>query len=215
MKHSTWWGLSLVGLIALCGGCSAPLSRFESALEEAGVARFGAAQGVDAASASSVEVRASLEPGARAGRGAVVSDRHVLTVEHVLEGQDRVFVATVGNGGWVAARVVRRERGNPEPLVLLELEVDGGAYGLLLGFDGFDADDVLAPGTGAPATVVTGRGQLAWAPGVLQPGDSGSPVLDAAGTLIGIVSGRRGAQGVYVALQPASPAAPTLLAAAR
>lgn len=212
MKHSTWWGLSLVGLIALGGGCSAPLSRFEAALEEAGVARFGSA---GAADASSVEVRATLDPGGLAGRAAVVGDRHVLTVEHVLQGQDRVFVATAGDGGWVAARVVRRERGDPEALVLLELEVDEGAYGLLLGFDGFEAESALTPGVGAPATILTGRGRLPWAPGVLAPGDSGSPVLDATGALVGIVSGRRGSQGVYVAVGPVAPTRPVLLAAAR
>lgn len=213
MRHSTWWGLSLVGLIALGGGCSAPLTRFEAALEEAGVARFGAAPA--AVGASSVEVRATLDPGARAGRGAVVGDRHVLTVEHVLQGQERVFVATTGDGGWVAARVVRRERGDPEALVLLELDVDEGAYGLLLGFDGFEAESVLSTGGGSPATILTGRGRLPWAPGVLAPGDSGSPVLDATGALVGIVSGRRGAAGVYVAVGPVSPTRPVLLAAAR
>ncbi len=212
MNRSTCW-LSLVGLlITLCGGCSAPLSRFEAALEEAGVARFGAAQGAEA---SSVEVRATLDSTGRAGRGAVIGDRHVLTVEHVLEGRDRVFVATLAGGGWVAARVVRRERADPEPLVVLELEVDEGAFGALLGFGGFEREAVLRAGAGEAATVVTARGRLAWTPGVLQPGDSGSPVLDAAGGLVGVVSGRRGAQGVYVPVGPTGAAPTTLLAAAR
>lgn len=212
MTRSTLRGLCLAGLISLCGGCSAPLTRFEAALEGAGVARFSA----PATARSAVEVRASLEAGALAGRGAVVSDRHVLTVAHVLQGRAQVFVATGRDGGWVAARVVRRQVGDPEPLVLLELEVDEGAFGLLLGFDGFAGEQVLAAGDGAPTSVLTARGLQPWTPGVLLPGDSGSPVLDATGALVGLVSGRRGEVGVYVRTRtPTQPATPVVLAAAR
>lgn len=188
----------IVLLVLSCGGCAAPLARFEAALEDAGVARFA----TSATSQGSVEVRASLDVDARVGRGAVVGDRWVLTVEHVLQGRDRVFVATGRDGGWVEARVVRREAGDPEAMVLLEVVVDEGVYGLLLGFGGFEADAVLRSRTGgAPSAVLTARGPLAWQPGVLAPGDSGSPVVDDAGRLVGLVSGRRGDVGVYVAVR--------------
>lgn len=213
MRRSIRRGLSLVGLIALCGGCSAPLRGVEAALEQAGLARFEAPPRGDLASA--VEVRASLDPGARAGRGAVVSARHVVTVEHVLQGHDRVFVATAGDRGWVGARVVRRERAVPEPLVVLELDVDEGAYGVLLGFEGFAPERVLVRGSGAPATILTARGRLPWAPNVLVRGDSGSPVLDGAGGLLGVVSGRLGSEGVYVAVGASTLPDPTRVASAR
>lgn len=213
MRRWTRRGLSVVGLIALCGGCSAPLRGVEAALEQAGLARFDLRPTGDLAAA--VEVRASLDPGALAGRGAVVSGRHVVTVEHVLQGHDRVFVATAGDRGWVGARVVRRERAAPEPLVVLELDVDEGAYGLLLGFEGFAPERVLVRGRGAPATVLTARGRLPWGPDVLARGDSGSPVLDAAGGLVGVVSGRREGDGVYVALGASSLPDPTRVASTR
>lgn len=191
--------LTVIVLLMLgCSGCAAPLARFEAALEEAGVARFAAR----AASDGSVEVRATLDANAKVGRGAIVGDRWVLTVEHVLQGRDSVFVSTTRDGGWVEAKVVRREAADPEPMVLLEVAVDEGAYGALLGFDGFGADTVLSPGVGGlPSNVVTARGLLTWGPGVLAPGDSGAPVLDDAGRLVGLVSGRRGDVGVYVAVR--------------
>lgn len=202
--------LALVALAAL-SGCAAPLGRFEAALTEAGIARFGGAD------ARGVAVRASLDPGAPAGRGAVVGDRWVLTVDHVTRGQDAVHVATTRDGGWVAARVARRIAATPEPLVLLEVEVDDGVYGALLGFTGFDPDRHLPAGEGPATTVVTPRGHLPWVDGTLEPGDSGSPVLDATGGLVGLVCGRRGGTGVYVAVTPAArpAAAGTLLAAVR
>lgn len=203
---------AIVLLVLACGGCAAPLARFEAALEDAGVAQFAST----APTRGSVEVRASLEPGAPAGRGAVVGDRWVLTVEHVLQGRDRVFVSTSRDGGWVEAKVVRREAGDPEPTVLLEVAVDEGAYGFLLGFAGFDADAILQPGAGGePTSVATGRGLLAWAPGVLAPGDSGSPVVDEAGRLVGLVSGRRGDVGVYVAVRGGLGGREAVLLAAR
>jgi S1-C subfamily serine protease len=208
---------TILGLAVLAAsGCASPLSRFEAALEEAGVARFAE----PAAGGRSVQVRASLDA-PRAGRGAVVGERWILTVAHVLEGRDRAFVATTADGGWVEAQVVRRVAGEPEDLVLLEVDVDEGAFGALLGFGGFDRDAVLAPSrTGLPRQVVTPRGAITWRPGVLVPGDSGSPVLDADGRLVGLVSGRRGDVGLYVALGagvlPADrPADRPLLASAR
>ncbi|MCO5169477.1 MAG: serine protease [Planctomycetes bacterium] len=201
---------SLLGLIALAGGCAAPLGRFEAALEEAGVARFASRD------AGAVAVRASLDPGAPAGRGAVVGDRWVLTVDHVTRGQETVHVATTREAGWVAARVARRIPASPEPLALLEVDLDDGLYGLLLGFPGFEPDRHLIAGAGDPVAVLTARGRLPWTAGVLEPGDSGSPVLDAAGDLVGVVCGRRGDTGVYVALPAAgTPGARGPLLAAR
>lgn len=213
MARTTTTIRGVLSLVVLASSGCGSLASFERALEDAGIARFAA----PAAGGRSVQVRASLEPGQRAGRGAVVGDRWILTVGHVVEGRETVFVSTTSEGGWVEARVARRVAGNPEDLVLLEMTVDEGAFGLLLGFDGFAKDSVLHPSaSGVPAEVLTPRGAIAWRPGVLVPGDSGSPVLDDSGRLVGIVSGRRGDVGVFVALATeALPGEPVTLLAAR
>ncbi len=192
------WCIPTLALL-LSSGCASPLASFEQALEQAGVARFAA----PSMRASSVEVRASLDPGQPVGRGAVIGARWVLTVEHVLGGRERALVATSRGGGWCEGRVIGRVASEPEDLLLLELELDDGAYGLLLGFSGFEADAVLRPSlTGLPTRVLTSRGALPWRGDLLAPGDSGSPVLDDEARLVGLLSGRRDGAGVYVPLTP-------------
>lgn len=184
-------------LLLPLSGCAA-IDRFERALEEAGVARFSvrpSARGT---------VLVSTDPATRRGGcGAVVGPRTVLTVEHLLPGATRAFVRVGHDGGWREAQVVARIPARPEPLVLLELEAGEGALAELFGFTGFPEERWLTgnPG-GEPALVADASGTWRW-PAPLEPGDSGAPVLDADGALIGLVSGRIGERGVYVPLPPA------------
>lgn len=145
----------------------------------------------------SVGVQAEL--GGPTGRGAVVGPTQVLTVAHVVGNRNEVWVATSRrNRVWVRARVSRRYRAVPEDVVLLELEVSDGFFGELFGFTGFSSADAFPTRRGqAPTAVLTRRGLLAWEPCTLLPGDSGSPVLDSRGDLVGLVVGRRGRVSVY------------------
>lgn len=193
----------LLSLLLVSGsGCAvSPLVAFERALEEAGIAQFNhdAPAGVEGRS-----VVVGVEGSGLQGRGAVVGANLVLTVDHVVRRAGQVLVGTCRNGGWVKARVVQRIAASPEPLVLLELDLDSGWYGTLLGFTGFDVEDSYAQNPGGRAThVATRRGLHPWGPRVgvrLRPGDSGSPVLDGKGRLVGLLTGRRGTSGVFTPL---------------
>jgi S1-C subfamily serine protease len=187
--------IACLALLICTSGC-AQLRAFEQTLEDAGIARFDSSAATDSDNGRSVTVKASATA-RQQGRAAVISPRHVITVAHVVRGAS-ALIRTTAQGGWVEAKVVRRIPAQPEALVVLELPVDGGVFGALLGFSGFSAGDCYAPTQGVPAQVVTARGLRPWKPGVLVPGDSGSPVLDAFGQLVGLVTGRRGAAALPV-----------------
>lgn len=169
------FGLSLLA----APGCAA-LSDFEATLTRAGIARF------DSHHAGGVQIT----QGRRVGRGAVVGPNRVLTVLHVVEDAEPIYVSTSRRGGLVEARVVGQVPATPEPYVVLELDVEHG-LGSLFGFSGFADDRWLTAGDGEPRGVLTARGYRTWSNGQLLPGDSGSPVLDEAGGLVGLVHGRR------------------------
>lgn len=196
MKRS----IAILALVSALNGCAA-IDRFERALEEAGVARFQ----VRPTAAGTVLV--STDPaGRRGGCGAVVGRTTVLTVDHVVPGVDRAFVRVGSDGGWREARVRERIPARPEPLVVLELEAGEGALEELFGFTGFEPDRQLEQRAGAaPATVALARGTWRWGT-PLEPGDSGAPVLDAEGGLVGLVSGRREGRGVFVPIPAGLPA---------
>jgi hypothetical protein len=135
------------------------------------------------------------------GRGAVIGPDRVLTVAHVVGGaapDDLYVVVHPGGYGHVRARPVLRRRAAPESLVVLEVETRQGLLGDLLGFAGFAPGDRFAPGRGAPARIDTRRGLAAFQGAALEPGDSGSPILDAQGGLVGLLSGRSGGAPLYV-----------------
>jgi S1-C subfamily serine protease len=213
MKNTAWSIAACLILLSSSGCAVSPLRSFEERLEEAGIAKF-TRTGQTLAPGRSVVVTGEWQD--RTGRGAVISSRHVLTVAHVVGAETVAWVGTSrrkgGRAGWVKARVLKRIAASPEPLVVLELDVDDGLFGALLGFTGFSAADCYDHGRGSPQAVALGRGLHPWAPGVLSPGDSGAPVLDRNGNLLGLVTGRRGSRGVYT---PIPSRQPSTLAARR
>jgi hypothetical protein len=115
------------------------------------------------------------------GTGAVIGPFSIITVAHVVTNQDVVLV-DVGEFdiAWQGARVVGFIRGTPEDIVLLQL----------LGDDGIKGDYFrLRTGYKQASHVVTTRGVFNWQPGILTPGDSGSPILNPSGDVIGLVHG--------------------------
>lgn len=188
-------------LLVTSSGCAS----FEQALEEAGIARFDGAR-----SRRAVELRV----GHRSGRGAVVGHNRVLTVEHVVGASNEVWVATRRKAGWVRGKVVQRISAHPEPIVVVEIATDTGLYGQLLGFSGFGTERRLRAGVGAPARILTARGALPLRRNGFRPGDSGSPVLDSEGDLVGLLSGFDRVSGFPVYTSP-NPAPGQVLACAR
>ena len=189
-------GRLAAGLIVMsCTGCLAPLERFEATLEDAGLAQFASSN----VTKHTVIVQSSPS---RQGHGAIISHDQVLTVEHVVGDASEVLVKRGERTGWLRARVLRRIPSKPENLVVLGIDVDEGLYGVLLGFTGFD-NPVRPSLGGSPTRVASSRGELSWHGAALRPGDSGSPVLDALGDLVGLVVGRRGGIPVLAPL-PAS-----------
>jgi len=130
------------------------------------------------------EVR--LRTSERVGHGAIVAPNRVVTVQHVVGERQTVSVATRGAGGWVEAKVARVIPAVPEPLVELELPVSDS----LFAFSGFASYQVLERGLGLGSQIRTHRGARPLSGAYLRPGDSGAPILNAQGQLVGLLSGR-------------------------
>lgn len=175
----------LAAILAGACGCAelrAELRTFEDVLVESGVVSF------DRASDRPLAVEIAQD--GQCGRGAVVGPNRIVTVAHVVEGMGSLWISVSRETGLIEGRIVQRVAANPEGYVFVEIETQGGAYGTLFGFAGFAAENCFTLGSGPPAGVLTKRGFLPWEIGTLRPGDSGSPVLDASGKLVGLVSGR-------------------------
>ncbi|MBL4848837.1 MAG: trypsin-like peptidase domain-containing protein [Planctomycetes bacterium] len=194
-------GLLLCSL-PLLSGCAA-LNSFEDALEEAGWAQF------DRSDRRSNKVgRVSLlayraDGSWTVGAGAVIEGGRVLTVAHVLEGATEIEVEISGRLIAVDAHVTRRIPSAPEDLIELRLEESEG----LFGFGGFEPDEVLEVAHGEPTQLWASSG-LFNLPCASLPGDSGSPMLDAQGRLVGLLVGRLGGNPVWATLPPTQKPSP-------
>lgn len=185
MKNPTKTPAQLVAFLALAlssSGCASVLDGIEGSLASTGAFEFGPASGTVQRDGA-VSVHGSGGP----GRGVIVGPRKLLTVQHVVGGASSV---EVGLGYlWATARVVRAIPSFPEPLVELELDAD----------DAVDADRVLSMRAGRAAWVLCADGARAWGQ-TLRPGDSGSPVVDASGAVVGLAVGNLDRQPMLAAL---------------
>ncbi|MBL4845620.1 MAG: trypsin-like peptidase domain-containing protein [Planctomycetes bacterium] len=186
-------GLFLCSL-ALLNGCSA-LNNFEDALEEAGWAQFDRsdrrANQVGRVSLLAIRADGSWTRGA----GAAVGPGRVLTVAHVLEGAVTIEAEVNGRLIAVSAHVQRRIHSEPEDLIELCLDRSDGFFG----FSGFTPDEILEVGYGEPTQLWASNG-LFHMPCESRPGDSGSPLLDERGRLVGLLIGTLGGSPVWASL---------------
>lgn len=190
MIHRLLTGLLLSSFLML-SGCSA-LNDFEDALESAGWAQFDRS-GRRANQAGRVALIAHRADGSwTLGAGAVIQGGRVLTVAHVLNGATEIEAEVNGRMISVNARVERRIKAVPEDLIELRLEESDG----FLGFGGFDADEVLEVASGEPSQLWSSSG-LFNLPCASFAGDSGSPMLDPEGRLVGLLVGDLGGSPVW------------------
>ncbi|MBL4848845.1 MAG: trypsin-like peptidase domain-containing protein [Planctomycetes bacterium] len=209
-------GLLICLLLLLSSGCAA-LNSFEDTLEEAGWAQFDRSDR-RANQVGRVALLVHRADGSWVrGAGAVVGRDRVLTVAHVVEGASEIEVEINGRLISVDAQIERRIHAMPEEIVELRLRVSDG----VLGFGGFSSEEVLGVASGEPTQLWASLG-LFTLPCTSAPGDSGSPLLDAEGRLVGLLIGRIGESPVWVSLPvrgaeiaptpvaplPASPEAP-------
>ncbi|WP_245713799.1 S1C family serine protease [Nocardia vaccinii] len=187
-----------------------------------------------------IDTQLGLQNGAGAGTGIVLtSDGEILTNNHVVEGATKISVTDLGNGRTYPATVVGYDRSDDLAVVRLS-----GASGLRTAPLG-DSDRVAvgdaivglgnAGGTGSPtasAGQVTGLDRsitasdeaagasekltgLIQVAANIQPGDSGGPLINSAGQVVGVdtaasqgfrlgtVSGQGGGQGFAIPINKA------------
>ena len=180
--------ISVLAVLALgCTGCGA-LDRVNDALYATGCFDVEPSS----AKANARDCGVTIVSSDRKGRGVVVGTDKVLTVSHVVGDATEVTVVTNDFGCTAKAKVTRRIRSEPEDLVELSVTREHGAFS----FTGFDSDRIARLGAGDPAFTITATGLHGWARG-LKPGDSGSPVIDGQGTVVGLLVGMAtGGRGV-------------------
>ena len=115
------------------------------------------------------------------GTGAVIGPYLIITAAHVIKNQDVVLVDVgIDDYNWKGARVVAFLKASTEDIVLLQLLGDEPIEGNYFR---------MKTGNRTPRYVVTHRGVFNWQPGIVTPGDSGCPILNANGDVIGVVHG--------------------------
>jgi hypothetical protein len=116
----------------------------------------------------------SVQHRGHTGSGAVVGKNLIATVSHVVRNSSLVWVS----GGLPAKEVERIATQGYEEIVILRVSYD------------FDDEHIFKLGNGQPHEIWGPRGRQPWSPSEVIPGDSGSPVLDKDGLLVGHVSAR-------------------------
>ncbi len=170
-----------------------------------------------------VQVKATgCDKGGGSGSGFLLSSTHIATVAHVVE--RAVAVAVTGEDGVREAKVVGFDAARE--LALLEVETPFAGHVFQLASNPTDAGTAVAAigyprdldvsvtvgavsGTGREITVsgrtITG---LIQTDAALNPGNSGGPLIDVSGVVVGLVEARgRGAEGIAFAVE-ASAVAP-------
>jgi hypothetical protein len=117
----------------------------------------------------------NVETATRRGRGVVIGPHTILTVCHVVSGSDDCEVD--GMPARVVQRHVRSTETGEDGIAVVELVKDS-----------FPPERIgtLCDKVGAGVVYLPARGETPW-PWGLQPGDSGSPILDAKGHVTGLV----------------------------
>ncbi len=130
------------------------------------------------------------------GNGVILSCDTVLTVKHLVKDPANVKVWywrdnkwRKNKGFWKRAEVIREIPTNGyEPLVLLRVlgyKKDPGFFD----WQGFDERDFYKLSIArVPSKIVTGRRSYLWGEECVIKGDSGSPVVDKSGALVGLIS---------------------------
>jgi hypothetical protein len=171
----------------------ASCAQFERTLEGAGLAYFGG--GASHAQVVTIVAEGTMGGEPTRGRGAAIGERRILTVEHVVGTSDQVMVNVSEYGKhMLTGVVVERFAARPEPLVVIQLLPDEC---LFFAFDGFAPEDrFTAASEFGLRHVITARGYAPWSGAALQPGDSGSPVINERGELVALLTGRIGSTAV-------------------
>jgi S1-C subfamily serine protease len=120
-------------------------------------------------------IACDVETPTRRGRGVIVGPKTVLTVGHVVTDAELVTVDSLR--ARVVSRHSRATETGPDGIAVLEL-LDGE----------FPKERIakIADHPNAGVKYIPARGEQPW-PWGLEPGDSGSPILDAQGRVTGLV----------------------------
>jgi S1-C subfamily serine protease len=138
---------------------------------------------------------------------AVGADGYFLTNNHVIEGESRILARVPGVKDLVPVKVLARDE--PKDMALLRLELPSGVHPATLGVVsdraarrgesvavwGYPLGDALGEGikftaVGINALPEAGNGHHLGLDGKINPGNSGSPVIDPCGNVIGMVSAK-------------------------
>lgn len=138
------------------------------------------------------------------GHGAIIGPHQIVTAYHVVDGvaTSHIMFAHASKvysclraSKWHAMTLkeIIVTPGNREPLAILEVEGDKFLW---------CQDDIFTLDDGKPYKAITGRGTFLWDKYVPTKGDSGSPVVNRAGNMIGVIyGGRIGEAGTGILLR--------------
>jgi S1-C subfamily serine protease len=196
-----------------------PFPRIEGPEAGVGAPNSGIARDpqVKAAAASVVKIRGTACGAGVEGSGWVAAPGVVVTNAHVVAGQHDTSVLVRGQGGGLAAHAIAfnphddiavlRVSGLSEPVLKMEGDPQAGTSGAILGYPLDGPFDLRAGRLGVTRDVVTQdaygdgpvRRRITSLRGAVRPGNSGGPMIDGAGKVIGTIfaATTRGPRGGY------------------